>query len=325
MVRTNSLKAWFLAARPKTLTAAAVPVMIGASTAWADTASARPEDRMLWVPTLLCLLFAWVMQINSNFVNDYFDFRFGNDDETRLGPKRACAEGWVTPWAMKVAIAITTLAGCAIGLPLILYGGWSMVAIGVACVVFCFLYTTLFSYLGLGDVLVLFFFGIVPVCCTYYVVLPTFDQTITLDVFLASVACGLVVDTLLVVNNYRDREGDFRSKKRTLVVRIGARSAEYLYLLLGAVPVALMMLLALVRGVGENYSWMEAANIFKTLLSACLYLVYLRMHYATYRELKRIHQGSELNSILGLTARNIFVFGLICCLSRIVGALPMVH
>ena len=116
MIETNSIKAWYLAARPKTLTAAAVPVLLGIALAYKDA------QQIQTLPALLCLLFAWVMQIDSNLVNDYFDFKHGNDDETRLGPKRACAEGWITLGAMKWGIILTTLLGCAIGLPLVLFG-----------------------------------------------------------------------------------------------------------------------------------------------------------------------------------------------------------
>ena len=132
MIETNSIKAWYLAARPKTLTAAAVPVLLGIALAYKDA------QQIQTLPALLCLLFAWVMQIDSNLVNDYFDFKHGNDDETRLGPKRACAEGWITLGAMKWGIILTTLLGCAIGLPLVLFGGWEMVIVGICCVVFCF-------------------------------------------------------------------------------------------------------------------------------------------------------------------------------------------
>jgi len=107
MVKTNSVKAWLLATRPKTLSAAAVPVMIGTAFAWRNT-----SEQFNWIPAILCLLFAWIMQIDSNLVNDYFDFKKGNDDETRLGPKRACSEGWITSDAMVWGILITTLLGC---------------------------------------------------------------------------------------------------------------------------------------------------------------------------------------------------------------------
>ena len=133
-METNSPHAWFLAARPKTLTGAAVPVMIGIALAFHD---AGTEDFRI-IPAILCMLFAFVMQIDANFINDYFDFKRGNDDETRLGPKRACSEGWITPSAMLKGIIATTLFGCAIGLPLIYYGGLEMIMVGLVCVVFCF-------------------------------------------------------------------------------------------------------------------------------------------------------------------------------------------
>ena len=121
-ISTNSPHAWMLAARPKTLTGAAVPVMIGVSAAWND-GFFRP------VPALLCFLFAFLMQIDANFINDYYDFQKGLDDEKRLGPKRACAEGWITLPAMRRGIICTTLLSCLTGLPLVWYGGWTMVLV----------------------------------------------------------------------------------------------------------------------------------------------------------------------------------------------------
>ena len=112
------------------------------------------------------------MQIDANFVNDYFDFVRGNDDETRLGPRRACAQGWVTMRAMKSALVITTALACVAGLPLVLYGGMEMIFVGIVCVLFCFLYTTRLSYIGMGDILVIVFFGLVPVTMTYYLEMP---------------------------------------------------------------------------------------------------------------------------------------------------------
>ncbi len=282
-----------MAARPKTLTAAAVPVLMGIAMAQKDAEGIR------WTPAFLCLLFAWVMQIDSNFVNDYFDFKHGNDDETRLGPKRACAEGWITLPAMQRGIFLTTLLGCAIGLPLVLFGGWEMVFVGICCVIFCFLYTTCLSYLGLGDVLVLLFFGIVPVCCTYYLVLPETRQGLTPEVAWASVACGLVVDTLLVVNNYRDHDNDLKAGKKTLVVHIGKRNAERLYLGLGLVAALVMTVLSF-QNVQESGIYLYE-----------LLLIYIVLHFTTYRRLVAIGEGKELNKILGMTARNIFVFGIL--------------
>lgn len=288
-VRKNSPKAWVLAARPKTLTGAAVPVMIGAALAVTDSGWA-PQ----WLPIVLCFLFAFVMQIDANFVNDYFDFKRGNDDETRLGPKRACAEGWVSPRAMCVAIGLTTAIGCLVGLPLVLYGGWTMIAVGALCVVFCFLYTTVLSYKGLGDVLVLVFFGIVPVCLTYYLAMPEGRQTVTLEVLLASVACGLVIDLLLTINNYRDLDNDRAAGKITLMVRLGAGKARRWYYYLGFA--------ACIIDIVFCFNGHQAAFF--------LTGVFLWLHVNTWQEMVRIGKGRMLNKVLGMTARNMFVYGL---------------
>lgn len=296
MVKTNSVKAWLLATRPKTLSAAAVPVMIGTAFAWRNT-----SEQFNWIPAILCLLFAWIMQIDSNLVNDYFDFKKGNDDETRLGPKRACSEGWITSDAMVWGILITTLLGCMTGIPLILYGGLEMVMVGIACVVFCFLYTTLFSYHGLGDILVLLFFGIIPVCCTYYVCMPLHQQIPTGEVIASSIACGLAIDALLIVNNYRDIDNDRSNGKITLAVRLGESKTRRLYESIGYIAAGIMI----IRVFFDSY------QTDKLIPTYALYLIYIILHKQSYQEMKRINKGAKLNRVLGLTARNILVFGLL--------------
>ncbi len=289
-VKQNSFKAWVLAARPKTLSGAIVPVMIGLALAWTD-AKLYYNDVFSYVAAVLCLLFAMIMQVDANFVNDFFDYAKGNDDSaTRLGPLRACSQGWVTADAMKKAIASTTIIACLVGLPLVYYGGLEMILIGILCVVFCFLYTTHLSYIGMGDTLVLVFFGIVPVCITYYLQL----HTCTWQVFLASIACGLVIDGLLIVNNYRDRDNDRRDGKMTLVVKIGPDATEWLYLSLGITAIVL----------GITF-WMNGH-----LLAFVLPFVYLILHIFTWIKMRRIHQGRQLNECLGETARNMFIYGL---------------
>ena len=296
MVKTNSVKAWLLATRPKTLSAAAVPVMIGTAFAWRNT-----SEQFNWIPAILCLLFAWIMQIDSNLVNDYFDFKKGNDDETRLGPKRACSEGWITSDAMVWGILITTLLGCMTGIPLILYGGLEMVMVGIACVVFCFLYTTLFSYHGLGDILVLLFFGIIPVCCTYYVCMPLHQQIPTGEVIASSIACGLAIDALLIVNNYRDIDNDRSNGKITLAVRLGESKTRRLYESIGYLAAGIMIILI----------FFDLYQINKVIPTYAIYIIYIILHRQSYKEMKRINKGAKLNQVLGLTARNILVFGLL--------------
>ena len=280
-----------MAARPKTLSGAAVPVMIGVALAWVD-AFQYEEEVFSWTAALLCLLFSFAMQIDANFINDFFDFANGTDDvETRLGPRRACAQGWVKLDSMKKAIALTTCLACVIGLPLAYYGGLEMILVGVACVIFAVLYTTFFSYQGLGDLLVLVFFGIVPVCCCYYVQL----HVVTAEVFLASIACGLVIDALLIVNTFRDRDNDRLAGKNTIIVRLGPKAGLQLYVGVGVAAIIL----------GGTF-WMNGH-----ILASLLPLLYLVLHLFTYLKMKRIYQGKALNLILGETARNIFIYGVL--------------
>ena len=295
-VRVNSLKAWILAARPKTLTGATVPVMIGIACAVAMYGWCGIRV----VPAVLCMLFALIMQVDANFINDYFDFMKGTDDEQRLGPKRACAQGWITASAMRSGLFLTTLLACIVGLPLVYYGGWEMIMVGLACIAFCFLYTISFSYIGLGDLLVLVFFGIVPVCMTYWLTAPpTALTSIPFAVVLMSIACGLIIDTLLVVNNYRDIENDRRAGKLTLIVRIGERGGLVLYLMLGLVG-TILAIVGVVLLDWHDGQWTQS-----------LLIIYTPFHTWAFNEMRYIRKGAELNRVLGMTARNMFIFGLL--------------
>lgn len=295
LIIPNSPKAWLLAARPKTLAGAAVPVMIGLALAWRDAG----QEAFSAIPAVLCVLFAFIMQIDANFINDYFDCLKGNDDETRLGPRRACSQGWIDIGRMRRAIAVTTIVACLVGLPLVLYGGLEMVIVGALCVLFCFLYTTVLSYWGLGDLLVMVFFGIVPVCLTYYLQ----TSAVALDVFMASVACGFVIDTLLIVNNYRDMENDKRAGKKTMIVRIGADAGRMSYFMSGLLAV-LIGLVFLLKG---------------NVMAFAMPFVYLVLHFFTYLKMVRINKGKALNGVLGDTARNMFIYGLLVSLGVLIG------
>ena len=285
--KRNSLYAWILSARPKTLTGAITPVMIGSALAYMD-------GHFQWLPALICCLFASLMQIAANFINDLFDYLKGTDREDRLGPERACAQGWISPRAMRNGIIITVLFTCLIGSSLLFYAGWELIIVGLLCVLFAFLYTTgpyPLSYNGWGDILVIVFFGFVPVGGTYYVQALTW----TTDTTIASLICGLLIDTLLVVNNYRDREADARSGKRTVIVRFGEKFGSYLYLMLG-MTASLLCFWFLFEG---------------HLYAALLPLLYLIPHFLTWKRMVRIHSGKKLNSILGETSRNMLLMGIL--------------
>ena len=293
-IKLNSPYAWFLAARPKTLTGAIIPVLLGSALAFSDGEFKTP-------PALLCALFACGMQIAANFINDLFDFQKGTDRKDRLGPPRACAEGWITPGAMKLGIGCALLLSCLAGLALLFivwgqlpHGGWELVVLGVVCILFAFLYTTLLSYLGWGDVLVLVFFGFVPVCGTYYVQ----AYTLNMDVLVLSLVSGLAIDTLLMVNNYRDREQDAVSGKCTLVVRYGRKFGENMYLGLG---IAATLLCLWFVNTGR-------LTLIEFIWAPC---VYLCMHAQTWRKMVNIRSGKGLNRILGETSRNMLFLGIL--------------
>lgn len=293
-IRPNSAYAWLLAARPKTLTAALIPVMLGSGLAFSDGKFQTAE-------ALLCLGFACLMQIAANFINDLLDYQKGADREDRLGPKRACAEGWITPRAMRLGIGMTLGLACLCGLGLLYlswgelpHGGWELVAIGVVCILFAFLYTTYLSYRGWGDLLVLVFFGFVPVAGTYYVQTGMLET----DVWILSLVSGAVIDTLLVINNYRDVEQDKQSGKQTLIVRLGARFGRQFYLALG---IAAVLLCAWFVASGR-LTWLEF------IWAPCIYLYF---HLMTWRHLCIIRSGERLNTILGETSRNMLFLGIL--------------
>lgn len=285
MIRTNSAKAWFLASRPKTLSGALIPVAVA-------TALSAQSDRCNWCAIVVCFVFAALMQVAANFINDLFDFLKGTDREDRLGPERACAQGWITPRAMKVGIAVVITLALATGCIVLLYSSMWLIAVGALCALFAFLYTTILSYSGMGDLLVLVFFGLVPCCGTYYVA----TGEVSPPCVLASIICGVLIDTLLIINNYRDRDTDCITCKRTLIVIFGERFGRYFYLSCGLAAWACCLLFPLVYKMG----W-----------GAMLTTLYLPLHYITWREMVSIRSGRALNGILGKTSRNMLLFGLL--------------
>lgn len=217
-VPPQRLKIWLAATRPRTLPAAVAPVLVGCAWAWRESA---------WQPVaaMLCLAFAVLIQIGTNFANDYFDFINGADTATRVGPRRAVASGLIAPGTMRRAMVATFAIAFVVGLGLLPFGGPWLLVIGVASVICGIAYTGgpwPLGYHGLGDVFVFIFFGLVAVGATAFV------QTgrLTRETCLAGAAIGLLTANILVVNNYRDVETDRVAGKRTLVVRFGRRFAR---------------------------------------------------------------------------------------------------
>jgi 1,4-dihydroxy-2-naphthoate octaprenyltransferase len=294
-VSESRARIWLGAARPRTLPAAVAPVLVGAALAWHDG---------VWVPaaSLLCLGFALLVQIGTNFANDYYDFIRGADTAARVGPRRAVAAGLISPATMKRAMFLVFGAAFLVGLGLVAWGGPWLIAIGVASILCGIAYTGgpyPLAYHGLGDVFVFLFFGLVAVGGTYFVQ----AGALTADAILAGVPVGLLAANILVVNNYRDVETDTAANKRTLVVRWGrgAARAQFALSLAGAllIPVGF-----LARG---YQPWV------------LLPLLLLPVAWAHYRRLRDSKTPSELIALLGATGKLLALYALLLGAGLVLG------
>lgn len=241
-------------------------------------------------PALLCAAFAVLAQVASNFANEYYDYTAGLDRAGRDGPRRGVTEGDIAPRAMLRATYATLGIACMTGLSLVAWGGWWLIIAGVFIALGALAYSTgpyPLSRQGWGEVAVVVFFGIVPVCLTYYVQAGTCNA----PVVMGSVAIGLMGANVIIVNNYRDRDDDLAVGKRTLAVRCGRRAVRSLYLLNGCAAVALT--LAAWRAMPQ------AARIIP--------VVYLAIHIALWRQLGR-RTGAAINPLLGLTAMAMLLY-----------------
>jgi 1,4-dihydroxy-2-naphthoate octaprenyltransferase len=277
---------WIRAARPATLTAALVPVMVGTAVAHA-TGGAR------WDTALAALLGACAIQIGTNFANDVFDAEKGADTEARLGPVRAVAAGLLSARAMRLAMIAAFAAATLFGSYLVWTSGWPIVVIGALSIASGIAYTGgpyPLGYNGLGDVFVMIFFGFVAVLGTVVV------QTGELPPlgWAAAVPVGAIATAILVVNNVRDRATDVHAGKRTLIVRFGRRFGELEYAGLLALAYVVPIALAVLRG---------SAWIALPLASAPIAV-------ALVRRLLR-EEGAPLNATLAGTAKLLLLHGVL--------------
>lgn len=223
---------WWVGARPRTLPAAVVPVMVGA----AAGVNATSVDGVVWWRVGLALVVSLALQVGVNYANDYSDGVRGTDDD-RIGPIRLVASGLATPAAVKrAALAAFGVAAIA-GLVLAASTTWWLLAVGFASIAAAWGYTggpRPYGYAGFGELFVFVFFGLVATAGTTYVAV----EMITALSILLGVGVGALACALLVINNLRDRPGDERVGKRTLAVRIGDRATRHVYVGLIAVAMA---------------------------------------------------------------------------------------
>jgi 1,4-dihydroxy-2-naphthoate octaprenyltransferase len=218
----TALKPWFLAARPKTLTASLIPIVL--ATALAYRVWEGPAAFPIWI-SILALLSALCIQIATNLINDALDFKKGADTEKRLGPKRATQMGWLTPGQVLGGGLVFFLLAIVFGIPLVLQGGLPIVALGAVSILCGYLYTGgpyPLAYKGLGDVFVMLFFGLAAVLGVYYL----YHNTLSWAALVVGLQVGFFATALLAVNNARDFEGDRTVGKMTLAARFGLNFAR---------------------------------------------------------------------------------------------------
>ncbi len=271
---------WILAARPKTLLASVAPVVVGTALAYGDEAHH-------WTAAIIALTCSVLIQIGTNFANDYFDFKKGADTAEREGPLRVTQANLVSPGTMMWATVLVFGMACVGGVYLVSRAGWPAVWIGLLCILSGILYTGgpyPLGYLGLGDLFVFIFFGPVAVGGTYYVQALSFNTT----VLMAGFGPGLFITAILTVNNLRDIEVDRKAGKRTLAVRFGKTFTRWEFALLIGMGIATPLIIYF--STGQH-------------LSSLLALGVLALARPTFKEVFGQAEGPALNPVLADTAR----------------------
>ena len=238
MERFSKISLWFKSTRPRTLPAAAAPVIIGIALAFY-------ENKINLFIAIFTLMAALLIQIGTNFANDYFDFIKGTDTDKRIGPVRLIQAGLIKKNEMLAAFIIAFIAASVLGVFLVIRGGYPVLLVGIFAIIFGILYTAgpaPLGYIGLGDIFVFIFFGLISVTGTYYL------QTLKINpvVLIASLAPGFLSVAILTANNIRDIKTDKEAGKRTLIVRFGYNFGlfEYLFCIIAAhlIPVILVLI-----------------------------------------------------------------------------------
>jgi len=286
-VAPGSVRAWVLAARPATLTAAFAPVAVGTACAWR-------AGGLRWDTAFAALVGAFLIQVATNFANDMYDFQKGADTEERLGPLRAAQAGLLTVAQLRRGIVATFALALGVGVYLTWVAGPAVVVIGLSSIAAGLAYTGgpfPLAYNGLGDVFVMAFFGFVAVCGTAFV------QALYVPdlAWLASIPIGALATAILAVNNVRDFEGDAAAGKRTVVVRFGRQGGVREYVVLLAVAYAAPLVILLLGWTG---AWV------------CLPLLTVPIGVKLARSVAR-DRGVVLNETLAGTAKLLSVYGIL--------------
>ena len=288
------VQTWLLAMRPKTLPAAAAPVIVGTAVAFREGVF-RPG------PALAALVGALLIQIGANLANDVLDYKKGADTQARLGPLRVTQAGLLAPVQVLTGVWLTFGLAVLVGVYLVIVGGWPIILVGLFSIAAGLAYTGgpfPLGYLGLGDVFVFIFFGLAAVCGTYYVQ----AGTVSTVAIWSAVPIGLLATAILAVNNLRDIETDAQAGKKTLAVRFGVSGArlEYLLMIIGAYLTSLFMWLLNLTSIGVMLTWMSLVQAIPIVR-------------AVYRE-----KGRPLNKALAGTGQLELVFGILLSIGLVI-------
>lgn len=280
-------RVWWTAARPRTLTIAATPVLLGTASAWAEGAPFG------WLPALAAFCCALLIQAGTNLHNDAADYERGNDTPERVGPLRVTAAGWARPGEVRLVATAAFAAAFALGIYLVGVGGWPILAVGLASLAAGWAYSggpRPISHTPLGEAFVWVFFGLVAVVGSHWLQ----SGRLSAAAGLGGAALGSLAAAVLMLNNYRDLAGDIKADRRTLAAVLGPRGARRAYGAFMLAPFATLPWLALP---GRPGAWLALLA-----LPPCLALV---------RRIARSEPGPTLNLLLAGTARAEFAFGLL--------------
>ncbi len=285
--KSRKISYWIIAARPKTLLAAFVPVMVG-------SALSISVNRFFLPYSIAALICAVLIQIGTNFTNDLYDHLKGADNKNRKGPQRALASGLISVNEMKWGITFTFGLSFLIGLYLVFNSGWIILLIGIISIAAGFIYTAgrfPLAYNGLGDIFVFVFFGIVGTAGTYFLHTSEF----TLLSLLISIPVGAVTTNIIVVNNFRDIDEDKAAGKKTLAVFIGRSLTILEFILLLIVSYIVLIIL--------YFKYDFSYWIFLPLITIPVAVILVKMLFNL--------KGEELNKTLELSAKFSGLYGLL--------------
>ncbi len=275
---------WLAATRPKTLVLSFFPTASGIAWAWRDGAFEL-------LPAVLTVVCAVMLQVLANYVNELGDYQRGADTADRIGPPRAVALGMISPNAMRRAALILSASVLALGLVLVAYSGWWLLWVGLAAIALAWLYTMgarPLAYVGLGDLVAMAYFGIIPSLGAYAIE----RQSVALEPFITGIAFGAFAAAVLGINNLRDLPQDMQVGKHTLAVRLGKHAATRLVQVFLCLPYGVALVLSL---------WYPAAS--STLVT-------LPLAWSIVRQLPHA-EGTAYNALLSRTALVAALYGTI--------------